>query len=55
MDTTQPTTLVVTVPAVPAGDYLVRLRVQGIDSLPVTVTGSPAKLAFDPQQKVHVA
>jgi hypothetical protein len=55
MDTTQPTTLVFTVPAVPAGDYLVRLRVQGIDSLPVTVTGSPAKLAFDPQQKVHVA
>lgn len=54
-DPLQPTTLTVTIPAVAAGDYVVRLRVEGIDSLPVTISGSPAKLDFDPQQKVTVA
>jgi hypothetical protein len=54
-DPLQPTTLTFTVPAVVAGEYVVRLRVGGIDSLPVTITGSPAKLDFDPQQKVKVA
>jgi hypothetical protein len=54
-DPLQPTTLTFTVPAVVAGEYIVRLRVEGIDSLPVTITGSPAKLDFDPQQKVKVA
>lgn len=55
LDPTQPTTLNFTVPAVQAGEYLVRLRVEGIDSLPITITGSPAVLDFDPQQKVTVA
>lgn len=54
-DATQPTTLSFTVPAVAAGEYLVRLRVEGIDSLPITLTGLPPKLNFDPQQKVTVA
>jgi len=54
-DPLQPTTLAFTIPGVEAGNYLVRLRVEGIDSLPVTVTGSPAKLDFDPRQKVKVA
>jgi hypothetical protein len=54
LDVTQPTTLTFNITAVSAGDYLVRLRVQGIDSLPVTVTGTPAKFNFDPQQRVHV-
>jgi len=54
-DKTKPTTLSFTVPAVKAGKYLVRLRVEGIDSLPITLTGSPPKLDFDPQQKVTVA
>lgn len=54
-DVTQPTTLNFTVPAVVAGAYLVRLRVEGIDSLPITITGSPAVLDFDPQQTVTVA
>lgn len=49
--TAQPTTLIFTVPSVVAGEYIVRLRVEGIDSLPITFT--PA-LGFDPQQKVIV-
>jgi len=43
---------------VPAGTYLVRLRVQVrtgfIDSLPITVTGSPGKLDVDANQQVKV-
>lgn len=53
-DMLEPTTLVFTVPAVPEGEYLVRLRVEGIDSLPITITGSPPKMEFDPAQKVTV-
>jgi hypothetical protein len=54
VDVTKPTTLTFTIPAVKAGDYVVRLRVDGIDSLPVTYTGSPPKFAFDAQQTVRV-
>lgn len=54
-DITQPTTLDFTVNGVAAGDYIVRLRVEGIDSLPITITGSPAKFDLDPQQRVTVA
>ncbi|HWU87959.1 MAG TPA: DUF4255 domain-containing protein, partial [Kofleriaceae bacterium] len=50
-----PTTLTFKVPNVAAGTYLLRLRVDGIDSLPVTLTGSPPKLDFDPQQTVTVS
>jgi hypothetical protein len=50
-----PTSLDFTIPNVAAGEYLVRLRVEGIDSLPITITGSPAVLEFDPQQRVTVA
>jgi hypothetical protein len=54
----QPTTITFDVPAVPAGNYLVRLRVQVrtgfIDSLPITVTGSPGKLDVDANQQVKV-
>jgi len=53
-DLQKPTTLTFTVPSVLEGDYLVRLRVEGVDSLPITISGSPAKLDFDPQQKVSV-
>lgn len=52
---TDPTTLDFTIPNVSAGEYLVRLRVEGIDSLPITITGSPAVFDFDPQQRVTVA
>jgi hypothetical protein len=54
-NTTQPTTLTFLVPAVVAGQYLVRLRVEGIDSLPITISGSPAVIDFDSQQRVTVA
>lgn len=53
-DATLPTTITFVVPAVAAGTYLVRLRVDGIDSLPVTVSGTPPLLAFDPAQQVTV-
>jgi hypothetical protein len=54
-DVTQPTTLSFTVPAVAADEYVVRLRVDGVDSLPVLITGTPPRLDFDAQQKVRVA
>lgn len=53
-DEQQPTELTFDLEAVPAGEYLVRLRVNGIDSLPVTSTGTPPQFAFDPSQKVTV-
>jgi hypothetical protein len=54
-DPTQPTTLTFTIKGVTAGTYVARLRVDGIDSLPITVTGTPPRLDFDLQQKVQVA
>jgi hypothetical protein len=54
-DPLQPTSLTFSVPNVAAGKYVLRLRVDGIDSLPVTITGSPANLGFDPQQVVTVS
>lgn len=49
-----PTTLTFAIPGVAAGAHVVRLRVDGIDSLPVTYTGAPARFEFDPQQTVTV-
>lgn len=37
-----------------AGSYIVRLRVDGIDSIPIKLTGSPPQLNFDDGQKVRV-
>jgi hypothetical protein len=54
-DLTQPTTLTFTVPSVVAGEYLVRLRVEGIDSIPAIFAGTPPTLQFDIKQKVKVA
>lgn len=54
VDKTLPTTLTFTVASVAAGHYPVRLRVDGIDSLPVTFSGSPPRFDFDPQQTVVV-
>jgi len=53
-DLLKPTTLTFTVPTVSPGSYIVRLRVDGIDSLPITVSGSPPKLGFDANQTVTV-
>lgn len=50
-----PTTLTFVVPEVPAGTYPVRLRVDGVDSIPVSYAGDPPLPAFDPEQQVQVA
>jgi hypothetical protein len=49
-DITLPSELAFEVQDIPGGDYVVRLRVDGVDSIPVTFTG--AVPAFDPAQKV---
>lgn len=53
-DLTKPTSLTFQVPGVVAGTYPVRLRVDGVDSMPFLATGSPPKFAFDPNQSVKV-
>jgi hypothetical protein len=53
-DTTQPTTLHFSIDGLAAGNHLLRLRVDGIDSLPITLTGSPPSFEFDPNQIVTV-
>jgi hypothetical protein len=52
---TEPTTLTFRIPGVAPGKYLVRLRVDGIDSLPITISGTPPTLDFDAQQTVTVS
>ena len=54
-DTSKPTTLTFAIPDVPKGQHPVRLRVDGVDSLPITITGPGAKLDFDPLQRVTVS
>ncbi|TFW31737.1 DUF4255 domain-containing protein [Massilia horti] len=49
-----PTVITFAVPAVPKGVYLVRLRVDGIDSIPVITPGDPPLPGFDPEQQVTV-
>jgi hypothetical protein len=53
-DTSQPTTLTFLVTGVTAGRYVTRLRVDGVDSLPVIITGTPPAFQFDPAQTVIV-
>ena len=48
----QPTTVTFVVPPVPLGTYTVRLRVDGVDNLPVTLNGTQFDL--DPNQQVTV-
>ena len=55
VDVTQPTQLTFSVPGVNAGSYVVRLRVDGADSIPVVYSGTPPVPSFDPDQKVTVA
>ena len=52
-DAHQPTALVFSIPAVGAGTYTVRLRVDGADSIPVDFSGSAP--AFDASQQVVVS
>jgi len=51
-DKTHPTILTFKIKKVDAGEYLIRLRVDGIDSLPVVLKGS--QLEFDANQKLTV-
>lgn len=53
-DTAQPTTLTFSIPDVVAGSHVVRLRVDGVDSIPVVHEGSPPVPSFDPAQTVVV-
>jgi len=53
-DESLPTTLNFIIPDVKTGSYLVRLRIDGADSLPVIRIGTPPALEFDPSQKVTI-
>jgi hypothetical protein len=53
-DPTQPTSITFDIPPLEAGEYLLRLRIEGIDSLPVQTAGSPPVFAFDPAQKLVI-
>jgi hypothetical protein len=54
VDPSQPSSVNFTVRDATAGTYLVRLRVDGIDSIPVVYTGTPPLAGFDPSQQVTV-
>ncbi|MEO5931759.1 MAG: DUF4255 domain-containing protein, partial [Candidatus Kapaibacterium sp.] len=51
---TAPTVLTVTVPDAVPGTHVLRLRVDGADTLPIIRTGTPPTLAFDPNQEVII-
>jgi hypothetical protein len=53
-DVTKPSSIIFDVPAREVGQYTLRLRVDGIDSLPMLASGSPQVFAFDPAQKLVV-
>jgi hypothetical protein len=54
-DPDTPTSIKFTVPAFDAGSYPLRLRVDGIDSLPITLAGSPPVFSFDAAQTVELS
>ena len=53
-DAAQPTTVTFDLPEVEPGDYLVRLRVDGVDSINSRAAGDPPRLEFDPSQRVTI-
>lgn len=53
-DETSPTTIKFALAGVTAGTYVVRLRVDGVDSMPVVYGGTPPRAGFDPAQQVTV-
>jgi hypothetical protein len=53
-DSAQPSTLTFAIPGVAVGSYVVRLRVDGADSIPVVYSGTPPVPAFDASQQVNV-
>jgi hypothetical protein len=54
-DLSLPTALKFFIPDVKEGEYVIRLRVDGVDSLPVILTGSPPMYEFDPKQRVIIS
>jgi len=54
VDESLPTVLDFFIPGVANGSYVVRLRIDGVDSLPIIQSGTPTKLEFDPAQKVTI-
>lgn len=54
-DPDAPTSIEFAVPALDAGSYPLRLRVDGIDSLPINSTGSPPVFSFDAAQTVELS
>lgn len=48
-------TIAFTVPDVVAGEYVARLRVDGVDSIPYETGGTPPRLQFADSQKVTIA
>ncbi|QGZ38232.1 uncharacterized protein DUF4255 [Pseudoduganella flava] len=53
-DSSAPSTLTFDLDVADSGTYLVRLRVDGVDSVAVVYTGTPPVPGFDPQQQVTV-
>ncbi len=53
-DTAEPTTFTFLVRDAKPGAHLIRLRVDGVDSLPFTAAGTPPLIDFDPNQKVTI-
>ena len=53
-DLTLPSSIDFTVPTLDVGAFVVRLRVDGVDSIPVIRQGTPPAPAFDPDQMVQV-
>lgn len=51
----QPSEIAITLSHVKKGDYVVRLRVDGVDSIPVKLQGTPPIPEFDPDQTVKVS
>ena len=54
IDEGEPTELKFTIPGVTEGSYVVRLRVDGVDSIPVVRMGTPPIPSFDEDQMVKV-
>jgi hypothetical protein len=54
-DQTKPTELKFTVKQAAKGAHVVRLRIDGVDSIPVVGAGTPPVPAFDPAQTVTIA
>lgn len=53
-DESLPSELTFSIPDVKTGEYLIRLRVDGVDSLPFVRKDNPQRIEFDPDQKLTV-